>query len=45
FDVLGGRFLDKPMALPSDTGVDLTLDTSVNFDDLLKDLEAFNARR
>jgi hypothetical protein len=34
-DLIRRRFLDRPLPLPSDTGVDLTLDTSLNLDDLV----------
>ena len=34
-DVLSGHAMDKPMKLPSDTKIDLTLDTSLNFGDLV----------
>ena len=37
-DLLGGHALDKPFNLPSDTKIDLTLDTSLNFGDLVKAL-------
>lgn len=35
-DLLRGRALEKPVALPSGTPIDLTLDTSLNFDELLR---------
>ena len=35
-DVLDGSALQKPIALPDGTPIDLTLDTSLNFDELLK---------
>jgi hypothetical protein len=35
-DILNGSALQKPIALPSATPIDLTLDTSLNFDELLK---------
>jgi hypothetical protein len=35
-DVLNGTALYKPIALPSNTPIDLTLDTSLNFDELMK---------
>jgi hypothetical protein len=35
-DILNGTALYKPISLPSGTPVDLTLDTSLNFDELLK---------
>ena len=34
-DLLRGRAFDKHIALPAKTPVDLTLDTSLNFDELL----------
>lgn len=37
-DIIGGHALDKPFNLPSDTKIDLTLDTSLNFGDLVKAL-------
>ena len=36
FDLLSGHAFDKPIDLPKGTPVDLTLDTSLNFDELLK---------
>jgi hypothetical protein len=35
-DIINGTALYKPILLPSGTPVDLTLDTSLNFDELLK---------
>jgi hypothetical protein len=35
FDLVQGRAFDKPIALPKGTPVNLTLDTSLNFDELL----------
>ncbi len=35
-DVVEGTAFQKPIALPSGTPIDLTLDTSLNFDELLK---------
>jgi hypothetical protein len=35
FDLLQGHAFDKPLPLPKGTPVDLTLDTSLNFDELL----------
>jgi hypothetical protein len=35
-DILNGSALQKTIALPSGTPIDLTLDTSLNFDELLK---------
>jgi len=37
FDLIGRKFLGKPLPLPSGTGVDLTLDMTLNLDDLLAD--------
>ena len=34
-DLLRGRAFDKPLPLPKGTPIDLTLDTSVNLDELL----------
>ncbi len=38
--VLRGKAFDKPMPLPSDTGINLTLDTSLNFGELIHSLDA-----
>jgi hypothetical protein len=35
-DIINGTALTKPIPLPSGTPIDLTLDTSLNFDELLK---------
>ncbi len=35
FDLLRGHAFDKPLPLPKGTPIELTLDTSVNFDELL----------
>ncbi len=35
-DLLSGHAFDKPISLPKGTPIDLTLDTSLNFDELLK---------
>jgi len=35
-DLIAGHVADKPFTLPSDTKIDLTLDTSLNFGDLVK---------
>ena len=35
-DLLNGTALQKPIPLPNGTPIDLTLDTSLNFDELLK---------
>ena len=37
-DLIGGKAFAKPMTLPSGTGIDLTLDTSLNFGQLVGDL-------
>jgi len=39
-DVMRGRAMDRPLALPSDTKIDLTLDTSLNFGELIQALAA-----
>lgn len=44
-DLIRRRFLDKPLPLPSDTAVDLTLDTSLNLDDLLADYTDYRRLR
>jgi hypothetical protein len=36
-DLIQKRFLGRTLPLPSGTGVNLTLDTSLNLDDLLSD--------
>ena len=36
-DLIGRKFLNRPLPLPSDTAVDLTLDTTLNLDDLMAD--------
>ena len=38
-DLINGTALQKPIPLPSNTPIDLTLDTSLNFDELLKSYE------
>jgi hypothetical protein len=40
-DLIARRFLDKKLPLPSGTGVNLTLDTTLNLDDLLADYAEF----
>jgi hypothetical protein len=40
FDLMRGTAFDKPVALPSGTPIDLTLETSLNFDELLKSYQA-----
>jgi hypothetical protein len=39
-DLIAGRALSKPMTLPSDTGIDVTLDSSLNFGELVQALDA-----
>jgi hypothetical protein len=43
-DLLRRKFLDKPLPLPSGTKVNLTLDTSLNLDQLLADYAAYQTR-
>jgi hypothetical protein len=45
FDLIGRKFLNRPLPLPSDTGVDLTLDTTLNLDDLLTDYADYQRLR
>src|SRR6185437_16723162 len=40
-DLIGRKFLGRKLPLPSGTGVDLTLDTSLNLDDLMADYAEF----
>ena len=40
FDLIRGTAFEKPIALPSGTPIDLTLETSLNFDELLKSYQA-----
>lgn len=40
FDLIRGTAFDKPVALPSGTPIDLTLETSLNFDELLKSYQS-----
>jgi hypothetical protein len=44
-ELISRRFLDRPLPLPSDTGIDLTLDTTLNLNQLIADLIAMNAAR
>jgi hypothetical protein len=44
-DVLRRRFLDKKLPLPSGTGVNLTLDTTLNLDELLADYTDYQRLR
>jgi hypothetical protein len=41
FDLIGKKFLGRQLPLPSGTGVNLTLDTTLNLDDLLTDYAEF----
>lgn len=42
-DLISRKFLERTLPLPSDTGIDLTLDTSLNLNELVQDILA--ARR
>lgn len=44
-DLIRGRAFDKRIALPAKTPVDLTLDTSLNFDELLADWRSWFERQ
>jgi hypothetical protein len=44
-DLLRRRFLDRKLPLPSNTGVNLTLDTTLNLDELLRDYADYRGRR
>ncbi|WP_332771538.1 intermembrane phospholipid transport protein YdbH family protein [Phenylobacterium sp.] len=44
-DLITRRFLNKALPLPSGTKVDLTLDTSLNLDQLLKDFADYQSLR
>lgn len=44
-DLIQRRFLDRNLPLPSDTRIDLTLDTTLNIDQLLADIQALNRAR
>lgn len=44
-DLLRGRAFDKRIALPAKTPVDLTLDTSLNFDELVADWRSWFERQ
>jgi hypothetical protein len=44
-DLIRRRFLGRTLPLPSDARVDLTLDTTLNLDDLLKDYADFERLR
>ncbi len=45
FDLIGRKFLGRKLPLPSNTGVDLTLDTTLNLDDLLADYADYQRLR
>jgi hypothetical protein len=45
FDLIGRKFLGRKLPLPSGTGVDLTLDTTLNLDDLLADYAEYQRLR
>jgi hypothetical protein len=45
WDLIRRNFMNRKLPLPSGTGVDLTLDTSLNLDDLLKDYADFERLR
>lgn len=44
FDYISGKWMQKPIKLPSDTPVELYLEIPVNLDEILNDLTAFNVR-
>lgn len=44
-DVIRRDFLGQPLALPSDTGIRLTLDTTFNLDQIVSDILAMNRAR
>jgi hypothetical protein len=44
-DLISRRFLGRPLPLPSGTQVNLTLDTTLNLDDLLADFAAYQRLR
>ena len=44
-DLIRRRFLGKPLPLPSGTQVNLTLDTTLNLDQLLADYAEFRRAR
>jgi hypothetical protein len=45
FDLIQRKFLGRKLPLPSNTGVDLTLDTTLNLDDLLADYAEYQRLR
>ncbi|CAN5270366.1 YdbH domain-containing protein [soil metagenome] len=44
-DLISRKFLNRTLPLPSDTGIDLTLDTTLNIDQLVSDLLEVNRQR
>lgn len=44
-ELISQEFLNHPLALPSDTGIDLNLNTSLNLNQIVSDLLAANAAR
>jgi len=44
-ELISRKFLDRPLLLPSGTGIDLTLDTTLNLNQLVSDLMAVNRAR
>lgn len=44
-DFISRRFLNRRLDLPSDTGIDLTLNTSLNLNQLISDLLEYNRER
>ena len=44
-DLISRRFLNRNLPLPSNTGIDLTLDTTLNLNQLIGDLLAVNRAR
>ena len=44
-ELISRGFLNRPLPLPSDTGIDLTLDTTLNLNQLIGDLLAVNRAR
>ena len=44
-DLIQKKFLNRKLPLPSGTGVDLTLDTTLNLDDLLGDYADYQRLR
>ncbi|EGF93218.1 outer membrane autotransporter barrel [Asticcacaulis biprosthecium C19] len=44
FDYISGKWMTKPIKLPSDTPVELYLEVPINLDEILDDLTAFNVR-